>query len=198
MLFFCQDTLYRLCKQYDLLVMKATQYKFLILWSRHNVIKEPICTLTRQSLALDQLKYLQIAVNYMYIFCSLLFLRYIKNCATAGFWADSIKTNLHGKQCLIELAEKIPGIIFWHFHIQTLMTLDHCAGFCLPWQLTITGLVRALRSVYCFASAQLGHEFMPVVRIQWTPFKNWKRWAMSQYILYCEGGKSATENAGCQ
>ena len=132
MLFFCQDTLYRLCKQYDLLVMKAAQYKFLILWSCHNVIKEPICTLTRQSLALDQLKYLQIAVNYMYIFCSLLFLRYIKNCATAGFWADSIKTNLHGKQCLIELAEKIPGIIFWHFHIQTLMTLDHCAGFCLP------------------------------------------------------------------
>ena len=62
MLFFCQDTLYRLCKQYDHLVMKAAQYKFLILWSCHNVIKEPICTLTRQSLALDQLKHLQIAV----------------------------------------------------------------------------------------------------------------------------------------
>ena len=62
MLFFCQDTLYRLCEQYDHLVMKAAQYKFLILWSCHNVIKEPICTLTRQSLALDQLKHLQIAV----------------------------------------------------------------------------------------------------------------------------------------
>ena len=31
--------------------------------SCHNVVKEPICTLPWQSLALDQLKYLQIAVN---------------------------------------------------------------------------------------------------------------------------------------
>ena len=31
--------------------------------SYHNVVKEPICTLPWQSLALDQLKYLQIAVN---------------------------------------------------------------------------------------------------------------------------------------
>ena len=42
MLFFCRDMLYRLCKQY---------------------VKEPICTLPWQSLVLDQLKYLQIAVN---------------------------------------------------------------------------------------------------------------------------------------
>ena len=33
------------------------------IWSCHNVVKEPICTLPWQSLALDQLKYLQIAVN---------------------------------------------------------------------------------------------------------------------------------------
>ena len=43
MLFCCRDLLYRLY--------------------RHNVVKEPLCTLPRQSLALDQLKYLQIAVN---------------------------------------------------------------------------------------------------------------------------------------
>ena len=30
------------------------------IWSCHNVVKEPICTLPWQSLALDQLKYLQI------------------------------------------------------------------------------------------------------------------------------------------
>ena len=34
------------------------------IWSCHNVVKEPICTLPWQSLALDQLKYLQIAVNW--------------------------------------------------------------------------------------------------------------------------------------
>ena len=33
------------------------------IWSCHNVVKEPICTLPWQSLALDQLIYLQIAVN---------------------------------------------------------------------------------------------------------------------------------------
>ena len=33
------------------------------IWSCHNVVKEPICTLPWQSLALDQVKYLQIAVN---------------------------------------------------------------------------------------------------------------------------------------
>ena len=47
MLFFCRDMLYRLCKQYD----------------HDNVVKEPICKLPWQSLALHQLKYLQIAVN---------------------------------------------------------------------------------------------------------------------------------------
>ena len=31
--------------------------------SYHNVVKEPICTLLWQSLALDQLKYLQIALK---------------------------------------------------------------------------------------------------------------------------------------
>ena len=30
------------------------------IWSNHNVVKEPICTLPWQSLALDQLKYLQV------------------------------------------------------------------------------------------------------------------------------------------
>ena len=47
MLFFCRDMLYHLCKQYD----------------HDNVVKEPICKLPWQSLALHQLKYLQIAVN---------------------------------------------------------------------------------------------------------------------------------------
>ena len=32
------------------------------IWSCHNVVKEPICTIPWQSLALDQLKYLQITV----------------------------------------------------------------------------------------------------------------------------------------
>ena len=34
-----------------------------MIWSCQNVVKEPICTLPWQSLVLDQLKYLQIAVN---------------------------------------------------------------------------------------------------------------------------------------
>ena len=33
------------------------------IWSCNNVVKEPICTLPWQSLTLDQLIYLQIAVN---------------------------------------------------------------------------------------------------------------------------------------
>ena len=51
MLFFCRDMLYRQWKQY--------------IWWCHNVVKESICTPPWQSLVLDQLKYLQIAVNSM-------------------------------------------------------------------------------------------------------------------------------------
>ena len=47
MLFFCWDM--RLCKQYDQVIMLSKNHA--------------ICTLLWQSLALDQLKYLQIAVN---------------------------------------------------------------------------------------------------------------------------------------